>query len=295
MLIKKKAQGFSEQKLIVLPENVINQVSTHPLIRSLYLTDLGFFPNAEYHYREREAGSSTHIVIYCVKGEGWYQLNNQRKVYVQPNTLFVLPPNIAHTYGTTEKKPWSIYWFHLKGDRVPDYLENLQSFEQPLAISINKSHKLIDLFHECFHLLQRGYMLNNMIYVSQALAHFLGIVFYGNSQLQTHLSKSNSIEMSIQFMTDHLQQSFSLDELASHVNLSKSHYVHLFTKTTGYTPIDYFNRLKIQLASKYLDLTDLSIKEISTNIGIHDSYYFSRLFSKIMGQSPSKYRKNKKG
>ncbi|MDQ0897898.1 AraC family transcriptional regulator [Paenibacillus sp. V4I7] len=59
--------------------------------------------------------------------------------------------------------------------------------------------------------------------------------------------------------------------------------------------MEYFLRLKIQKASQMLDLTALAIKEIGNAIGITDAYYFSRLFKKMMGVSPTEYRKIPKG
>jgi YesN/AraC family two-component response regulator len=54
--------------------------------------------------------------------------------------------------------------------------------------------------------------------------------------------------------------------------------------------------MKIQRAGQLLDLTDYTVKEISSSLGIEDSYYyFSRLFKKINGCSPTEYRKRKKG
>ncbi|MBV4004894.1 helix-turn-helix transcriptional regulator, partial [Bacteroides thetaiotaomicron] len=57
----------------------------------------------------------------------------------------------------------------------------------------------------------------------------------------------------------------------------------------------YFNLLKMQQACLLLDTTDMKINQICYKIGIEDTYYFSRLFSKIMGMSPREYRKSKKG
>ncbi|MDY4890912.1 MAG: AraC family transcriptional regulator, partial [Prevotella sp.] len=51
-----------------------------------------------------------------------------------------------------------------------------------------------------------------------------------------------------------------------------------------------FNILKIQLACKLLETTDLKINQICAKVGIDDSYYFSRLFTKTIGISPKKYR-----
>jgi AraC-like DNA-binding protein len=107
--------------------------------------------------------------------------------------------------------------------------------------------------------------------------------------------KNVYVERSIQYMVEHIQSSLTLDEMAHHIGLSKPHFVHLFKQVTRYSPIDYFLRLKIQRSCQYLDLTDYHIKEISKSIGIQDPYYFSRVFRKVMGQSPSEYRKTKRG
>ncbi|MGE7057069.1 helix-turn-helix domain-containing protein, partial [Paenibacillus glucanolyticus] len=77
--------------------------------------------------------------------------------------------------------------------------------------------------------------------------------------------------------------------------LSVPHFTFRFKEATGYSPIDYYLRLKIQLACQHLDLTGQSIKEISHRLGFQDPYYFSRLFKKIMGKSPSDYRDTRKG
>ncbi|MBA4058419.1 MAG: AraC family transcriptional regulator, partial [Marivirga sp.] len=86
----------------------------------------------------------------------------------------------------------------------------------------------------------------------------------------------------------------TLESLASFVNLSLSHYSSIFRKKTGYSPIVYFNHLKIQHACQFLQFTSLRINEISGKLGIEDPYYFSRLFTKVMGISPLEYRNKKR-
>ena len=58
----------------------------------------------------------------------------------------------------------------------------------------------------------------------------------------------------------------------------------------GYMKENYFNRLKVNRACQLLWTTDLKINQICTMVGIDDSYYFSRVFTKIVGVSPKKYR-----
>jgi AraC-like DNA-binding protein len=74
------------------------------------------------------------------------------------------------------------------------------------------------------------------------------------------------------------------------VRFSYSHLTYLFKHSTGYAPIEFFLRTKNQAAARDLYFSNLPIKDIALTYGIEDPYYFSRLFKKIMGISPSEYR-----
>ena len=96
-------------------------------------------------------------------------------------------------------------------------------------------------------------------------------------------------------MKENLEKRLTLADLAAHTGYSPSHFSVLFSKRTGYAPLTYFNQLKIQQACQLLDFTDMKINQICFKIGIEDTYYFSRLFSKVMGIPPREYKKQKKG
>ena len=68
---------------------------------------------------------------------------------------------------------------------------------------------------------------------------------------------------------------------------------HLIPKRNGYFPINYFTRLKIQKACQYIELTDMKLNEIAMRLGFEEQAYFSRVFTKVMGISPSSYRKKR--
>ena len=60
-------------------------------------------------------------------------------------------------------------------------------------------------------------------------------------------------------------------------------------------PLDYFMQLRIQEACRWLDFTELKVLEVAEQVGLRDPYYFSRVFSKVMGMPPTEYRKRVKG
>src|SRR5579884_890073 len=292
----RKADGFEAEKLIVFPDALLEDIAHHLLVKPVYITDIGFFPHAQYHYRERPEGCNTSIFIYCVEGEGWAILENTKKVLVPANTLLVIPAHVPHIYGAAESDPWSIYWFHLNGEVVDQFIENFEMANSLLYVPASQAIRIIELFDQCYEtLLYKGYSLKHYLFVSQAIHYLLGIFTLLQGEPHRDEMKNIHVERAIQYMIEHLEASLTLDELANHIGLSKPHFVHLFKQVTRYSPIDYYLRLKVQRSCQYLDLTSDSIKEISKSIGIADPYYFSRLFHKVMGQSPSAYRKIKRG
>jgi quercetin dioxygenase-like cupin family protein len=56
------------------------------------------------------------VLIYCVKGQGWYSVKN-KKFTVKQNQYFILPKGISHEYGAELKNPWSIYWVHFTTEK----------------------------------------------------------------------------------------------------------------------------------------------------------------------------------
>ncbi|MCH5599120.1 AraC family ligand binding domain-containing protein [Niabella ginsengisoli] len=120
----KKKDGFKGQKAIVLPKQVINVCQAQKLLSNLYITDIGFYPRAEYHYREREQGCNQNILIYCTSGMGWFTLDG-KTVPIKEGEYLVIPKNLKHRYGADEKLPWSIYWAHFNGAAAQSFVELL--------------------------------------------------------------------------------------------------------------------------------------------------------------------------
>ena len=95
--------------------------------------------------------------------------------------------------------------------------------------------------------------------------------------------KKDSISLCVNYLQKHIDKPLSLHDIANAVNLSVSHFAAIFKKSTGFSIIEYFNHLKTQKACQYLQFTDLRINEIADRLGIEDPYYFSRMFTKIVG------------
>jgi AraC family transcriptional regulator of arabinose operon len=126
--------------------------------------------------------------------------------------------------------------------------------------------------------------------------HFLSSLLYEEKYNQADKSDAKDpIGLTIEMMQKKINSNLTLNNLASFANLSVSHFSSLFKSNTGFSPVEYFNHLKIQHPCQELVFTQKLIKEIADELGFDDQYYFSRIFTRYMGTSPSAYRKKNKG
>lgn len=283
--------GFKGERCIVLPQSVVKTIEEDPVASSLFITDIGYYPKAQFHYRKRDLAISENVFIYCIDGKGWYSLNGKR-FQVSKDQYFILPAGIAHEYGASESDPWSIYWIHFRGALASFYTANCQV---PLDIKPDKESRIsnrLNLFEEIFITLNQSYAIENIRYAMATFQHYLSSLRYVQQfRAAVCVGKNEDIvNIAIHYFEENIERRISLKDVCEFVRLSPSRLTSLFKQRIGYSPLYYFILLKIKKACELLDSTDLKINQISLKLGFSDQYYFSRQFSNIMGMSPKAFR-----
>ncbi len=92
------------------------------------------------------------------------------------------------------------------------------------------------------------------------------------------------------FVARNYRRDISVKEVADLVRLSPNYFSHLFKKTTGASFTEYVNAVRVAQARRLLAESDLKIYEIAETVGYTDYKYFSAVFTKLAGASPSRYR-----
>ena len=104
-------------------------------------------------------------------------------------------------------------------------------------------------------------------------------------------NRSNGIiDRAKEYITLHYQKDISLDDVSREVDISPYYFSKLFKEATGENFIDYLTNMRIDKAKELLDNTDLSMKEICVEVGYSNPNYFSRIFKKIVGVTPTEYK-----
>lgn len=103
--------------------------------------------------------------------------------------------------------------------------------------------------------------------------------------------EDNRIAKTVLYIRKHLNEAIELEKLAEISCLSKDHFIRLFKKELGTTPLQYINQKKIEKAQLLLIREELAVKEIAFQLAFDDYSYFNRLLKKTTGVTPQEYRR----
>lgn len=109
------------------------------------------------------------------------------------------------------------------------------------------------------------------------------------SKVQDDIQKT-PVEKALNYINENFGQDISLDEMSQMLGISSYYFSKLFKNETGTNFIEYLTNLRISKAKDLLDENRLSVKEIGITVGYPDPNYFSRIFKKNVGQTPSEYK-----
>jgi AraC family transcriptional regulator, arabinose operon regulatory protein len=276
------------RRLVMIPSLAIARLlKKNRSMNTVYLTDMGYYPEAAGHDVSRVKGSPEYILFYCIGGKGWCRFGN-RTYNVEKDHFFLLPAKQAHAYGSELNDPWSIYWFMFKiTDNDDEVLKNIQQFIKPTAVmnpmstqvSVDKIEGLLLDGHKS-HILTQANLHFSLLLMS--LLHARRSLQEGNEM--------SPVERSIQYMKKHLQDKITVQEIADEIEYSPSRYYTLFKAETGQSPMEFFSQIKMNYACQLLINTDKQVREIAHELGFEDPYHFSRLFKITIGKSPLHYR-----
>lgn len=121
-------------------------------------------------------------------------------------------------------------------------------------------------------------------------SHLIGQMRQAHEESYDRL-ESDKIQQIKQYIAEHSHEDISLDALANKVGLSPIYISKMFKEKLGVNYIDFLTECRIEKAKKLLSDSEKSLKEITFEIGYHEPNYFSKVFKKMCGISPTEYRR----
>lgn len=197
---------------------------------------------------------------------------------IKPNDILFLPSGKHTKYRVDIQIPGSFIDIFFTSNIHINSTSNL--YRQPSNnASIN--------FQQMLVLWQQNKFLNR----AKCMSHLWDIISKIQNSQKLAKNESDILYPAIEYIKlNYLDKNISADLLAKHCGLSYSRLLKLFKKQLSTTPKNYIIKLKMNHACELLK-TNMSITEISENIGFNDVYFFSKQFKKHMNISPTDYRK----
>lgn len=168
----------------------------------------------------------------------------------------------------------------------------------PTLISLGKSfEKESEIFEEAVSTLRKDALSRNItasLHLCRLLTRLSNICI---SQLleggdKIDVPASRKLRKALNYIQTHISEPITLEVLSNVCHISKQQLIRYFKSELGTTPIAYINKVKVSRTKEYLQRhPEIPINEVCAELGFDDPLYFSRLFSKIYGESPSQYRK----
>lgn len=290
-------RGFTGERMLVLAPGLVALMADDPLSNDLYVESLGHIVHAQYHYVERKKEEAEALFLYCTSGEGFIQMGEQQ-IVLQQNQCMVLPPHTALSYSASLHAPWSLYWVKFRGEKAVPYAHKMSAPRTILPSVELRIEQRLELFETIYAALAHHPTIEKMAYANGCLAHFLASFLYVVPDEEATSSGSSTksraelvVNRATHFMNEHLEKQLTVGQIAAYTGYSSSYFYRKFIAETGYAPIDYFIRLKMNKASILLLRSSMSVAQIAHKLGFSSPDYFSRTFARVVGLSATEFRK----
>lgn len=238
----------------------------------------------------RPKGRKDYQLLYIAAGQGHFFINGQERM-VSAGNIIVYLPGQPQEYVYFKDDKTDVYWVHFTGsdvEKIIDYY-NIRLSENIIYIGTSPDYQWLfgriiqemqlcrPRFEELISLLLR----NIFILISRNLI--------GANRADNSLE--NEVELAMHYFRENYRSEINVEDYALSRGMSASNFYRVFKQISGSTPLQYILKLRLSNAQNLLENSNLTIAEIASAVGYENPLYFSRLFNKHIGVSPSEYRK----
>ncbi len=243
----------------------------------------------------RPRGRLDYQLLYIASGKAHFYFDNSDiDTIVSAGHMVLYRPKEPQKYVYYGTEQTEVYWVHFTGNNVKNMLRSYGIPDDMRIINTGTSPEYARIFKQMIQELQRC----QTDYKELLTLLFQQVLISIHRQLTKEHKLKNEyldaeMETAIQYFNDNYHTELNIEEYASSRGMSISWFIRNFKQYTKTTPMQYIVSLRIANAQMLLETTSYSITEIGNIVGYDNPLYFSRIFRKQKGVSPSEYRKQR--
>jgi AraC-like DNA-binding protein len=229
-------------------------------------------------------------LIYIISGEFSYS-DEDNSIILQKNDILIIEPGVYHKLKVISKVEQSGFsCIHFEFQKGLSSLKNqyrvIDKF--PLVVNADYDPEIIRLFKKCNYLYEGNDSFREEI-INLTLKEIL-LRMKTCITTNSNPNKPNKLKEIIIYISENIEEKLSRQILAKKFSISPGYLSYLFRENLDITVSDYINQIKIKAAFELLTQRGLRVNEVADKLGYCDQFYFSKIFKKIMGYSPSKHK-----
>lgn len=243
---------------------------------------------------DRQNGMSGFIINMTIKGRGKV-FDGDDSFYCNPGDLLLFPPDAKHYYGRAPDSPdWYHRWVYFRPRAYWAHWLKWRNQVNKVGRLTLPDKALINEFEGLFEQIESTYREERRSSEELAinLLERLLIRCFQETPENRVTPVDLRIEEACQYLSRNLSEEVNVEEVARHVCLSPSRLAHLFREQMGVNIVRWREDQRMILAKLLLQSTRTPIAKIASHVGYDDQMYFSRVFRKRVGTSPSEFRRS---
>lgn len=247
------------------------------------------FSGQDVFHTCRPEGRQDYQLLYIASGRACFTVNGEEKL-LQAGNMVIYRPGESQDYIYYGEDLPEIYWVHFTGSQIPEILHSY-GICSPVFIS-GTAAVYGQLFYQMITELQRGRIGFEEILVMCLRQIFVQV--RRSNDADPVISKSaqqEEMSQALEYFHRHYMENINIADYAQSRSMSVSWFMRCFKQYTMQSPMQYITMLRINNAVNLLSNTSCNVTQIAALVGYENPLYFSRIFRKIKGVSPSGYRK----
>ena len=240
-------------------------------------------------------GRNDYQLLYIAAGKGYFYFKGSKKAtVVEKGNMVLFRPKEPQVYYYYAKDKTEVYWVHFTGWKVEQYLDSYELPKKENVFFTGVSPDYPWIYNQIIRELQVQ-RVNYEDVIKLFMHHiFLTISRYIKEGKQAKNETISDIERAVHYFNENYNKPISIEQYAQEHLMSVNWFIHSFKEVMNVPPMQYIVSLRIAAAKGYLENSDKNINEISNIVGYENALYFSRLFKKYTGMTPSEYKKKNK-
>lgn len=230
-----------------------------------------------------------YLVHYISAGRGTYRCGS-RTFTLHAGDMFLVFPSQVVSYTADREQPWEYYWVGFNGAEAKRMIHQTGFSKENPVIRLSEAGDvkalLLDIYNARGHTPEADARMVGYLYL------FLGRLIACTGTAPDPAEKQEYLPQALRFIQYNYASDIRVQDIAHYAGVSRSQLYRAFEENFDSSPLEFLQGFRINEACSLLRYPHYTIAEVANSVGFKDPLYFSRVFHRLKGVSPTAYRRS---